>query len=468
MATGRLNHLLHHLRRAALPLACAGLTDGQLLEAFLARRDEAALEALVRRHGPMAWGVCRRILCNHHDAEDAFQATFLVLVRRAASVVPRETVANWLYGVAYRTALKARATAARRRVRERQVSDMPEPATSLPDVWHDLRPLLDEELSRLPDKYRVPVVLCDLEGRTRKDVARQLGWPEGTVAGRLARARQALAAALARRGVVLSGGALAVVLSSNAAAAPTELVGSTINAAKQVAAGLAAGAVSVRVAALTEEVLRSMVLSQHKTALVVFLVALLGLGGGALGWQTRAAENGPTPQQAGRGESGAKRNDDNLKNTLLALDRHLWEAHAKGEWREFEKFYAPELLGVSIAGKSGRAANIEAVKNLRVADWKIRDIDVVRVSPDAAVLTYIYSCKVLSPDGRLVQMRREHRATYVWTQRNGGWVLVFCHDEYGRQPGTTPAGILTNYYREVEMLRRATKEVPEPDPVPKQ
>jgi RNA polymerase sigma-70 factor (ECF subfamily) len=237
MAAGQLNHVVQLLHRAALLRDGAGLTDGQLLESFLNRRDEAALEVLVRRHAPMAWGVCRRILRDHHDAEDAFQATFLVLVRRAASIVPREMVANWLYGVAHRTALKARAAAARRKVRERQVSDMPEPERAPPEVWHDLRPVLDEELSRLPEKYRVPIVLCDLEGRTRKEAARQLGWPEGTVAGRLARARQALAAALSRRGVVLSGGVLAVTLAADATAAPVALVGSTVKAASLVAAG---------------------------------------------------------------------------------------------------------------------------------------------------------------------------------------------------------------------------------------
>src|SRR5207302_2960368 len=116
--------------------------------------DEAAFAALVQQHGPMVWGVCRRLLANHHDAEDAFQATFLVLVRKAASVVPREMVANWLYGVAHQTALKARATTARRRAREKQVPDMPEPAAAPQKLWDDLQPLLDQELSRLPDKYR--------------------------------------------------------------------------------------------------------------------------------------------------------------------------------------------------------------------------------------------------------------------------------------------------------------------------
>src|SRR5207244_3033628 len=141
------------------------------------RRDEAAFEALVRRHGPMVLGVCLRVLRRHADAEDAFQATFLVLARKAASVVPREMLPNWLYGVAQQTAVRARAAAARRRAREKQVTHTPEPAAKPPAPWDDLEPLLDEELSKLPDKYRVPVVLCDLEGKTRKQAAGQLGWP---------------------------------------------------------------------------------------------------------------------------------------------------------------------------------------------------------------------------------------------------------------------------------------------------
>ena len=160
-------NLIDRLRRAVLVGAEANLTDGQLLECFVGRRDEAAVAVLVRRHGPMVWGVCRRVLHNHQDAEDAFQATFLVLVRKAASVRPREAVGNWLYGVAHTTALKARATAAKRHAREKQVSEMPEPeAVTEPDPWHGVEPLLDQELSHLPDKYRTVIVLCDLEGKT--------------------------------------------------------------------------------------------------------------------------------------------------------------------------------------------------------------------------------------------------------------------------------------------------------------
>src|SRR5947207_2697296 len=148
MAASRTANVIQRLR-SAVPLGDgAGLTDGQLLHDYLSRREEAALAALVRRHGPMVWGVCRRVLRNYHDAEDAFQATFLVLVRKAASIAAPELLANWLHGVAHQTALKARATVAKRAVRERQVTDMPEPAAVEHDPWDDLQPLLDQELSR--------------------------------------------------------------------------------------------------------------------------------------------------------------------------------------------------------------------------------------------------------------------------------------------------------------------------------
>src|SRR5687768_6135116 len=154
MTTGQTGEVLRHLRRRVLLRDGAGLTDGQLLGRFVERRDEAAFAALVRRHGPMVWGVCRRVL-GHQDAEDAFQAAFLVLARKAPSVLPRDMVANWLYGVARQTALKARARAARRRGREKQVAEMPESAMPDRDRSDERLALLDQELSRLPDKYRV-------------------------------------------------------------------------------------------------------------------------------------------------------------------------------------------------------------------------------------------------------------------------------------------------------------------------
>src|SRR5262245_35333419 len=221
-----------------------GMTDGELLARFVRSRDEDALAALVRRHASMVWGVCCRLLYKHQDAEDAFQATFLVLVKKAAAV-PRRAVANWLYGVARQTAVRLRAMAAKRGRRETQVVNMPEPTVAeVRDA--DRQAVVDEELSRLPDHYRSVVVLCDLEGMTRREAARQLGIPEGSVASRLARARVLLAKRLAQRGIVFSGGALAAVLSagSASASAPSALVASTIKAASLLAAGRAAGVIS--------------------------------------------------------------------------------------------------------------------------------------------------------------------------------------------------------------------------------
>jgi RNA polymerase sigma factor (sigma-70 family) len=278
MATSAVKSVLRTLRRAALR-DDGDMTDRLLLERFLTAGEEAAFEALVRRHGPMVLGVCRRVLDHLQDAEDAFQATFLVLVRKARSIVKRDTVGNWLYGVAYRTAHKARTAAARRRRKETQMS---RPEALPTETWNEVRPVLDEELSRLPDKYRGPIVLCDLEGSTRKEAAQRLGCPEGTVSGRLARGRELLAKRLARRGLALSGGALAAVLGSDAATAcvPAPLVGQTVRAAASVASGnAAAGAVSTTVAALTEGVLQAMFLSKVKTAsAVVLALALLGAG----------------------------------------------------------------------------------------------------------------------------------------------------------------------------------------------
>ena len=286
-------HVVQHLRRTVLLSDGTGLTDGQLLECFISHRDDAAFAALVHRHGGMVWAVCRRLLQNHHDAEDAFQATFLVLVRRAASIVPREMLPNWLYGVAHQTALKARATAAKRKKREQQVVDMPEPEMAEQGGGHDFQDLLDQEFSRLSDKYRVAIVLCDLEGKTNKEAAHLLGWPEGTVRGRLSRGRKILARRLTRHGLVLSGGTLAVLSQSAASGSvPSLVVSSTIKAADLVAAGQAtAGVIAVPVAALAEGVIRAMFLSKLKTVAVVLLfVSLLGSGVGVVSYRTLAAK----------------------------------------------------------------------------------------------------------------------------------------------------------------------------------
>jgi RNA polymerase sigma factor (sigma-70 family) len=270
-----------------------GRSDGELLSRFLSHRDSGALAALVRRHAPMVWGVCRRVLRNSHDAEDAFQAAFLVLVRKAATVVPRQMVANWLYGVAHQTAVRLRAAAVKRGAREMQMREMPEPL-AVGASADELLALLDQELSRLPERFRTMVVLCDLEGKTRKEVARQLGHPEGTVASRLARARELLAKRLARRGMAISGVMLAAVLSHTVASAvvPATLVTSTI----QFATGQAASVISSQVAALAEGVVKAMMMSKLKTvvALVLLLsITTIGVVGIVLNGAAAQTENPP-------------------------------------------------------------------------------------------------------------------------------------------------------------------------------
>jgi RNA polymerase sigma factor (sigma-70 family) len=301
MPTGHTNRFLRLLAGAVLARDGAGLTDAQLLGLFVERREEAAFEALLRRHGPMVWGVCRRVLGNAADAEDAFQAAFLVLVRKAAAVSPREALGGWLYGVAYRTALEARKRRARRRTKEKQVEEVPQPAVGADDPWRELLPLLDHELNRLPNKYRVPVVLCELEGVTRREAARQLKIPEGTLSSRLAQARKLLAKRLARHGPALSGGAVAALLGQNAAPAgvPPSLLASTAKVGVAAAAGqaLAAGAVPAGVLALTEGVVKAMLLSKLKVCWAVVLAVAVSAGAGLT---YRALAQEAKPMEAGQ------------------------------------------------------------------------------------------------------------------------------------------------------------------------
>jgi RNA polymerase sigma factor (sigma-70 family) len=315
VAITELSRVIDDLRQAALARDGEGPSDGELLEQFIRHRDETAFEALMARHGRMVLGVCRRLLGSDHDAEEAFQATFLVLARKASSVQPRDWVGNWLYGVAYRTALEARTVCAKRRARERQVDPMPEPQAAPPELWRDTEGVLDGELHRLPDKYRVAVVLCEIEGRSRKDVARQLNIPEGTLSSRLAAARKMLADRLARKGVGLTAVALGSLLAENAAAAApsSSLVSATVKAASLFAAGKgAAGLVSPGALALSQGVLNTMFMTKIKLALVsVVTVAVLGLGSAYL--LDHAAADRPAEGQAqkrdGERENGQKPRD---------------------------------------------------------------------------------------------------------------------------------------------------------------
>jgi RNA polymerase sigma factor (sigma-70 family) len=303
---GSLTEFLHRLRR------CGGLrrqvptTETELLERFVMGGEEAAFEALVQRHGPMVLSVCRYVTQNPDDAEDAFQATFLVLVRRAASIRKPDLLGNWLYGVAVRVATRARVQAARRREREkRQAQKIAEVEMTALEPCRDgaeWRPVLYEELNRLPEKYRAPLVLCYLQGKTNEEAASLLAWPVGTVKGRLTRARRLLQKRLTRRGVMLSAGVLAAALTpgANAAAVPLALLDSTVRSAMLVAAGhLATAGVSVPAAALAKGVLQAMFLTRLITVCAIVVgVTVLGSTTALLTYGALAAGPGQGPPEA--------------------------------------------------------------------------------------------------------------------------------------------------------------------------
>jgi RNA polymerase sigma factor (sigma-70 family) len=299
MARSSFSSVLRCLRRAALSAGHVAVTDGELLSRFVNERDEAAFEALLLRHGAMVLGVCRRILRSEADAHDAFQATFLVFLRKAGSIQPRAMVGNWLYGVAQRTSLKARAHR-RMRAMSWAVESLASCDASRDQVQVELKDLLDRELSRLPDKYRAPVVLCELEGRSIKEAAQTLDCPAGTVASRLARGRDLLAKRLTRQGFVISGAALAALLTNEAASAavPARLCFALIEAATAVTSdgSLGVGIVSSEVSHLAAGALNTMSTSSLRWAIAVCMsIPLVVTGGSLFFYRASAAEEKSTP-----------------------------------------------------------------------------------------------------------------------------------------------------------------------------
>lgn len=236
------------------------LADGPLLARFFEAHEDAAFSVLTERYGSLVYGVCRRILADANDAEDAFQATFLVLVRKGGSLRDPGRLASWLYGVAYRTARKAKAKAALRTRSERQAGEMPTRSAGSDMTFNELHAVLDEEIAQLPEKYALPLVLCYLEGKTNAEAAQQLGWPEGSISRRLSRARELLRSRLARRGLALSAALITAVFARPASAAvPGELLLATTRAATLVADGInPADVVSPAAAKLVIEVLSGM------------------------------------------------------------------------------------------------------------------------------------------------------------------------------------------------------------------
>jgi len=318
------------------------MTDRELLEQFLARRDEgaeAAFAALVARHGPLVWSVCRSVSPDSHAAEDAFQATFLILVRKARSIRRRETLGPWLHGVARRVAVRAKVAIARRRQQEERGAEMK--GTCRPDVTRDEElEALHQEIGRLPERYRAVVVLCHLEGHTHAEAARLLKCPTGTVSIRVSRARELLRNRLARQGLALSTvwATKAILTETATAAMPVGLAESTITAAMNLAAGkaLTAGVVSAAVAQLTKGVLGTMTLTR-KTIAVALVLTAGSVGSGialrAMGERPERPDSGAVTASPAQDPPAQKKDDagqearmkargksfDNLKQIALAM-----------------------------------------------------------------------------------------------------------------------------------------------------
>jgi RNA polymerase sigma factor (sigma-70 family) len=267
-------------------------SDARLLSHFVRDRDEPAFARLVSRHGPMVMAVCKRILADHHLAEDAFQAVFLVLANKAASIKQRDNLSNWLYGVANRVAMKARTVRDSRR-QGRPLSEPATPDSTGPIEWNDLRPVLDQEIGGLPDKYRVPFVLCYLQGKTNAAAAIELRCPEGTVVTRLARARARLRKRLSQRGVTLSIAALAAAmeecLSPIAISSEVALAGATGALMVGIDLATATRASQATRVSLAKGVVKAMVVSKIRTGAVVLFLTGLVAGGGITGYQRLAA-----------------------------------------------------------------------------------------------------------------------------------------------------------------------------------
>jgi RNA polymerase sigma factor (sigma-70 family) len=332
MSRHPLENMVRGLRKLVSSHELGQLSDGQLLERFVIRREEAAFAALMQRHGAMVLGVCRRVLGRVQDAEDACQATFLVLIRRAAAIRRGDSLASWLYGVAYRIARQLQA----RTRRDRTAADLDPPAPNVDPTadlsWREVWGLLDAELQRLAEHYRQPLILCYLEGKTRDEAARELHWPLGTLKRRLEQGRNLLRARLTRRGVTLPAALCGAALGSGmtSAALPPLLMVQTSKAALALAAGQAPSAVlAPPLATLLESGMPAVGMVKVKAVAALLLIVTLLSGGVAVWRYPKAGEQGLSQsppllaqQTVRRGPPSIPKADDPPDGALARLGTH--------------------------------------------------------------------------------------------------------------------------------------------------
>jgi len=418
---------------------CSGLSDRQLLEQFVARRDaisESAFAVLVQRHGPMVLGVCRRILADPHDVEDAFQATFLVLVRKAGSIRVEGSVGRWLFGVATRVAARARASGQRRRGRERSGLDRLEietdPVSSTAVDRAEIQAIVTEELGKLPARFQAAVLLCDLEGSSHEEAARRLGWPVGTVKSRLSRARARLRGRLTRRG--LEPEDLSNRIPILPAALPRSLVEATTRAAHKLIAGrmTTAGIVSASVTTLTEGVLQTMLLTKLKLAAAALL--LITIGSAVLVNQAtaqRPAEHAGIIDRS-TGNAGAADQTALRDNSLDVemLERAWVDAIPRRDEAIVNRIIAEDFAGIDPVGNLFSKATY--LHDLRNGLLTFRPIELDEIKTRIFGETAVVTSRIKIRGGPIWG-----RMTNVYVKKHGRWQCVASHAS-GVPPGGCP------------------------------